>query len=252
MEGQLSVPHPGDDPAAVPAPRVRALVVDDEPALVRVVSAYLASEGFEVRSAADGFEALRLAREAEPDVVVLDVMMPGIDGLEVCRRLRTFSEAYVIMLTARAEEIDTLLGLSVGADDYLTKPFSPRVLVARIRSLLRRPRGAVVAVEPSGEAAVRRFGALRIDPEAREVWLDGQLVVLTRTEFDLLDALSSRPRTAFTRAQLIERVWGPGWFGDDRLVDVHLGHVRRKLGDDPADPKYVRTVRGVGYRMGPG
>lgn len=232
--------------------RVRALVVDDEPALVRVVAAYLEREGFEVVTAADGFEGLGLAREVEPDVVVLDVMMPGIDGLEVCRRLRTFSDAYVIMLTARAEELDTLLGLSVGADDFLTKPFSPRVLVARIRSLLRRPRRSESTAEPDDSKPGRRFGALRIDPEAREVWLDGQPIPLTRTEFDLLDALASRPRTAFTRAQLIERVWGPGWYGDERLVDIHLGHVRRKLGNDPADPRYVRTVRGVGYRMGPG
>jgi len=231
------------------APRVRALVVDDEPALVRVVAAYLAQEGFDVVTASDGSEALRLARETEPDVVVLDVMMPGIDGIEVCRRLRTFSDAYVIMLTARVEEIDTLVGLSVGADDYLTKPFSARVLVARIRSLLRRPRPGIDA---AGTTPVRRFGVLTIDPEAREAWLDGRSIDLTRTEFDLLETLSSRPRTAFTRAQLIERVWGAGWFGDERLVDIHLGHVRRKLDDDVADPRYVRTIRGVGYRMGPG
>jgi len=249
---QLSTPIPGQSTGSSGSVGVRALVVDDEPALVRVVAAYLEHEGFDVRTAADGFEALRLAREAEPDIVVLDVMMPGIDGLEVCRRLRTFSEAYVIMLTARAEEIDTLLGLSVGADDYLTKPFSPRVLVARIRSLLRRPRGSSPAGPSDPSPPGRRFGALTIDPEAREVWLEGRPVVLTRTEFDLLEALSSRPRTAFTRAQLIERVWGPGWYGDERLVDIHLGHVRRKLGDDPANPRYVLTVRGVGYRMGPG
>lgn len=236
-----ATPGPGG-----PGP-VRALVVDDEPALVRAVAAYLAREGFEVLTAGDGFEALRLAREAAPDVVVLDVMMPGIDGLEVCRRLRTFSDAYVLMLTARAEELDELLGLGVGADDYLTKPFSARVLVARVRGLLRRPRAA------AGEGGeVRRFGALTIDPQAREVTVGGVPVVLTRTEFDLLEALSARPRTVFTRAALVERVWGPGWVGDDRLVDVHLGHVRRKLGDDAEDPRYVVTVRGVGYRMGPG
>jgi DNA-binding response OmpR family regulator len=235
--------------------RVRALVVDDEPALVRVVAAYLEREGFDVTTASDGHEALSRAREVRPDVVVLDVMMPGLDGIEVCRRLRTFSDAYVIMLTARAEEIDTLVGLSVGADDYMTKPFSSRVLVARIRSLLRRPRAGTGFAEANRDpaaAAVRRFGALTIDPEAREVRLGDQPLALTRTEFDLLEALSSRPRTAFTRAQLVDRVWGPGWFGDERLVDIHLGHVRRKLGDDVADPRYVRTVRGIGYRMGSG
>lgn len=202
-------------------------------------------------TAPDGPAALELARQKPPDVVVLDVMMPGIDGLEVCRQLRTFTDAYVIMLTARAEELDTLLGFSVGADDYLTKPFAPRVLVARIRSLLRRPRGP--STTPGGDdTAVRVFGALRIDPAAYEVWLEDHPVSLTRTEFDLLEALSSRPRAAFTRSQLIERVWGPAWYGDERLVDIHLGHVRRKLGDDPAAPRYVLTVRGVGYRMGAG
>jgi len=230
---------------------VRALVVDDEPALVRVVAAYLEQDGFEVLTASDGPQALRIARESPPDVVVLDVMMPGIDGIEVCRRLRTFSDAYVIMLTARAEEIDTLVGLSVGADDYLTKPFSSRVLVARIRSLLRRPRTGPDSAEPQ-TTPVRRFGELSVDHEAREARLGGRPIALTPIEFALLDALASRPHSAFTRAQLIERVWGPGWFGDHRLVDIHLGHVRRKLDDDVGAPRYVRTVRGVGYRMGPG
>ena len=246
----MAVPERGEGtPAAPPAAPVRALVVDDEPALVRVVAAYLEREGFDVATAADGLDALRLVRETQPDVVVLDVLMPGIDGIEVCRRLRTFSDAYVIMLTARAEEIDTLVGLSVGADDYLTKPFSSRVLVARIRSLLRRPRAPTAT---AGDVAVRRFGALTIDTQGREVELDGRPIALTPIEFDLLDALSSRPGLAFNRAQLIERVWGPGWFGDARLVDIHLGHVRRKLEDDVGAPRYVRTVRGVGYRMGLG
>jgi DNA-binding response OmpR family regulator len=156
------------------------------------------------------------------------------------------------MLTARAEEVDKLIGLSVGADDYLTKPFSPRELVARVKVMLRRPRTARSATGGPVEEQVRRFGALAIDPQAREVHLDGVPVELTRTEFDLLDALSERPRLAFTRAQLIERVWGGGWVGDEHLVDIHLGHVRRKLGDGPTNPRYVLTVRGVGYRMGPG
>ncbi len=243
------------EPQALGSARVRALVVDDEPTLVRVVAAYLEREGFEVGTAADGSAALRLARQTRPDVVILDVMMPGIDGIEVCRQLRTFSDAYVLMLTARAEEIDTLVGLSVGADDYLTKPFSPRVLVARIRAMMRRPRavpGVRAAPAPADAEPVRRFGDLVIDPEAREVLLAGRLIALTPTEFDLLEALSARPGTAFSRARLVERVWGPGWFGAERLVDIHLGHVRRKLGDDIAAPRYVRTVRGVGYRMGPG
>ncbi len=231
---------------ATTGPAVRALVVDDEPSLVTVVAGYLAREGYTVDTAADGEAALATARRTPPDVVVLDLMLPGIDGIEVCRRLRSFSDAYVIMLTARAEEVDKLIGLSVGADADLTQPITPRELVARVKVMLRRPRTAAVPVE------VRRFGALAIDPQAREVQLDGVPVELTRTEFDLLDALSQRPRLAFTRAALIERVWGGGWVGDEHVVDIHLGHVRRKLGDDPNNPRYIQTVRGVGYRMGPG
>jgi len=237
--------------------------VVDEPDLVRVVVGYLEREGFQVRSAADGEVALELVRAVEPDVVVLDLGLPGIDGVETCRRLRTFSDCYVVMLTARADEVDMLIGLAVGADDYLTKPFSPRELTARIRTLLRRPRRrataeptdeltAPTAHSPETDPGVRVCGDLRVDPQAREVSVRGVPMVLTRTEFDLLEALSSRPRAVFTRRQLIVRVWGEGWVGDEHLVDIHLGHVRRKLGDDPAASRYVVTVRGVGYRMGTG
>ncbi len=229
--------------------RFRALVVDDEPPLVRVVSGYLEREGFEVDSAADGETALTMARAHRPDVVILDLMLPGIDGIEVCRRMRTFSDAYVIMLTAKSAEVDKLIGLSVGADDYLTKPFSPRELVARVRAMLRRPRAAAAA--PAAD--VRRFGALEIDPAAREVRVGGRAVELTRTEFDLLDTLSAEPRVVFSRRQLLARVWGGGdWYGDDHVIDVHVGNLRHKVGDDAARPRYIRTVRGVGYRMGPG
>ncbi len=234
--------------AGAASPRFRALVVDDEPPLVRVVSGYLAREGFDVLSAADGETAVETARAQRPDVVVLDLMLPGIDGVEACRRIRTFSDAYVIMLTAKSTEVDKLVGLSVGADDYLTKPFSPRELVARVRAMLRRPRSA--ASGPSAE--VRRFGALEIDPAAREVRVDGRVVGLTRTEFDLLDALSAEPRVVFSRRQLLERVWGGDWYGDDHVIDVHVGNLRHKIGDDAVRPRYVRTVRGVGYRMGTG
>jgi len=189
-----------------------------------------------------------VARERRPDVVVLDLMLPGIDGMEVCRRIRAFSDAYIIMLTAKSDEVDKLIGLSVGADDYLTKPFSPRELVARVRAMLRRPRAA--ADEPAGE--VRRFGALQIDPASRDVLVEGRPVELTRTEFDLLDTLSAQPRVAFSRRQLLERVWGGEWYGDEHVVDVHIGNLRRKLDDDAEHPRYIRTVRGVGYRMGPG
>lgn len=227
--------------------RLRALVVDDEEPLVKIVSTYLEREGFEVLSAGDGESAVEAARGHAPDLIVLDLMLPGIDGIEACRQIRAFSDAYIVMLTAKAEEIDKIIGLSTGADDYLTKPFSPGELVARVRAMLRRPRGT----EAPG-SGVRRFGALQLDSAAREVRLDGDTVELTRLEFDLLATLSSEPRVAFNRAQLVERVWGPDWFGDDHLVDVHIANLRRKLGDDPSAPKYIRTVRGVGYRMGEG
>ena len=226
---------------------VRVLVVEDEAPIRRVVVGYLQREGFEVSEAADGLTAVELARELAPDVIVLDLGLPGIDGVEVCRAVRTFSDAYVVMLTARAEEIDKLIGLSVGADDYLTKPFSPRELVARVRAMLRRPR----TESTSGNVGVSRFGDLTIDPEAREVTLAGRIVELTRTEFDILEVLSSERRRVFSRRALVADVWGADWFGDDHLVDVHIAHIRAKLGDDPAAPRYIWTVRGVGYRMGP-
>jgi DNA-binding response OmpR family regulator len=222
-----------------------ALVVDDAPEFRELVGTVLAKEGFRVDTAEDGDAALAIARATGPDVVVLDIGLPGIDGVEVCRRLRTFSDAYVVMLTGRQDEVDKLIGLSVGADDYVTKPFSARELVARIRAMLRRPRGGAVA-DPK---TVRRLGDLELDIAAREVRVEGEVVALTRIEFDLLDALSARPRVALTRAQLLERVWGPGWFGDDHLVDVHVSKLRQKLGDDPRAPRYLRTVRGVGYRL---
>jgi DNA-binding response OmpR family regulator len=236
---------PGAGAARRDAARPRALVADDEPPLVRVVSGYLEREGFDVLTAADGEAAVRLAREARPDVIVLDLMMPGVDGVEACRQIRTFSDAYVVMLTARDEEVDKLVGLSVGADDYVTKPFSARELVARIRAMLRRPR-----MPPAQNEPVRRFGDLEVDPVAREARVGGRLVELTRTEFDLLDALSAEPRVAFSRRRLMERVWGGDWYGDEHVVDVHVAHLRRKLGDDAQRPRYVRTVRGVGYRIG--
>jgi DNA-binding response OmpR family regulator len=233
----------------------RALVVDDEVPLAGIIASYLKREQFEVSVAHNGYDAVELAREIDPDVVVLDVALPGIDGLEACRQLRTFSDAYVVMLTARDTEMDTVVGLSVGADDYVTKPFSPRELVARIRAMLRRPRK--VSVEAGAEAAPdqpppREFGALRIDVAGRQVFIDNQPIMLTRTEFDVLATLSARPGVVFSRRQLLDAVWAQTWVGNEHLVDVHVGHLRRKLGDDPADPRYVVTVRGVGYRMGIG
>jgi len=237
--------------SAVPPSGLRVLVVDDERALADLVGSYLTRDGFEVSMAQDGQQAIDQARQVDPDVMVLDLGLPVIDGVEVCRVVRTFSDCYIVMLTARTEEIDKLIGLSVGADDYLTKPFSPRELVARIHAMLRRPRTSANR-QPSQEAPPRVFGALSIDVAGREVHLDGEAVALTRTEFDMLEALSARPKLVFSRRQLIEAVWDQTWVGDEHLVDVHVGHLREKLGDDPRSPRFVRTVRGVGYGMGEG
>jgi DNA-binding response OmpR family regulator len=224
------------------------LVVDDEQRLRDLVRGYLEHEGFNVLTAADGPVALELARQHGPDVVVLDLMLPGLDGLEVCRRLRTFSNAYVIMLTAKAEEIDRIVGLEVGADDYLTKPFSPRELIARVRAVLRRPRnGAPPAA--AGIPQPRHFGDLTIDQERHEATLQGQPVALTALEYALLTTLAAHPGRVFTRDQLLEQVWGTNYFGDDHVVDVHIANLRKKLGDEPAAPVYIETVRGAGYRF---
>jgi DNA-binding response OmpR family regulator len=230
----------------------RALVVDDERPLAELVATYLTRDGFEVSMAHDGHQAIELARQVDPEVMVLDLGLPVLDGVEVCRQVRTFSDCYIVMLTARTEEVDKLIGLSVGADDYLTKPFSPRELLARIHAMLRRPRASTATGQPGQEGPPRVFGALSIDVAGREIHLDGEEVVLTRTEFDVLAALSARPMLAFSRRLLIEAVWDQSWVGDERLVDVHVAHLRRKLGDDPGAPRYVRTVRGIGYRMGDG
>ncbi|MBU5422967.1 response regulator transcription factor [Cellulomonas hominis] len=238
-----------------PAAALRAVVVDDERPLAGVVGGYLEREGFEVTLCHDGAAAVALLREADPDVVVLDLGLPGLDGVEVCRQLRTFSDCYVVMLTARSDEVDTLIGLSVGADDYMSKPFSPRELVARIRVMLRRPRRPAPPAPAAGtppEARVLCVGGLRLDLDAREVEVDSERVLLTRLEFDVLATLAARPGTVFSRPALIRAVWGEGWVGDEHLVDVHVLHVRRKLGDTAQEQRFVRTVRGVGYRMGPG
>jgi DNA-binding response OmpR family regulator len=240
----------------MPMPKpLRVLVVDDEVALAGVVASYLEREGFAVDLAYDGPAAVAAAREHHPDLVVLDVMLPGFDGIEVCRQLRGFSDAYIIMLTARDEEVDKVVGLSVGADDYLVKPFSPRELIARVRAMLRRPRsvtGTNVSSETTLDTRPLQVGGLLVDTVAHTASLDGASIDLTRTEFDLMATLAARPRAAFTRRQLIDAVWGPEWYGDEHVVDVHVGHLRRKLRDDASNPTYIRTVRGVGYGMAAG
>lgn len=221
------------------------LVVDDEQNLVDLVKGYLEREGFDVLIAADGPTAVSTTRSHQPDLIVLDVMLPDLDGVEACRQIRQFSDAYILMLTARSEEIDKIVGLAVGADDYLTKPFSPRELVARIKAMLRRPRslGRVAGDAPP----LQHFGDLTVDGGRHEVTRRGEPVPLTAREFQLLATLAAHPGHVFTRTQLLERVWGNDYF-DDHVVDVHVANLRKKLEDDPANPRYLGTVRGVGYR----
>ncbi len=220
------------------------LVVDDEPHIRAVLRGYLEADGFAVSEAADGEEAVRQVRQNAPDLVLLDVMLPGIDGLEALRQVRTFSDVYVIVVTARAEEVDKLVGLGVGADDYVTKPFSPREVAARVKAVLRRDRG----VRDTG-AAVLSFEGLTVDPGAREVRAGGAPVTLSALEFDVLAALTGAPGRVFSRRQLLERVWGYDFFGDERVVDVHIRGLRARLGDDAANPRLIATVRGVGYKF---
>lgn len=224
----------------------RVLVVDDEAALADIIASYLKREGFEATTVNDGITAVEVARTLRPDLIVLDLMLPGLDGIEVCKEVRKFSDAYIIMLTARDEEVDKIVGLAVGADDYMVKPFSTKELIARVRAMLRRPR---VGAEPTKTETVR-IGDLEIDIDMRIARIGTQAIDLTRTEFDLLATMARRPRVAFSRRQLIDSVWGETWYGDEHVVDVHVGHLRKKLGDDSDQPHYVRTIRGIGYAIG--
>lgn len=220
----------------------KILIIDDESSIHTVLNAYLKAEGYEFQSSYDGPTGLTTARSFKPDIIVLDVMLPGMDGIELLANLRRESNVYVIMLTARAEETDKIVGLSVGADDYLTKPFSPRELVARIKSALRRlqnPTGN------NGEPTVLNFAHLSIDISARRVWVGDNLIDLTSVEFDMLLVLAQHQSMVLSREQLLEKIWGYDYFGDTRVVDVHIGHVRQKLGDE----SLIETVRGVGYRF---
>jgi two-component system, OmpR family, alkaline phosphatase synthesis response regulator PhoP len=221
----------------------KILVVDDEPSIVSTLKAYLEQEGYTTHIAADGPAALKAARAFMPDLIVLDVMLPGMDGFEVLQQLRRESDVYVLMLTAKSSETDKIVGLSVGADDYMTKPFSPRELVARIKAVLRRGRNS------AQQETVMVFRRLRIDPGARRSWKDGAAVDLTTLEFDLLYTLAHHHGRVLSREQLIEQVWGSDYYGDERVVDVHLGHLRKKVEDDPANPALIATIRGVGYRF---
>ncbi|MCD6576542.1 MAG: response regulator transcription factor [Anaerolineaceae bacterium] len=221
-------------------PNAKILVVDDEPSILKLVTAYLQSEGYDFMTAEDGISALKAVRSYHPDIIILDIMLPGMDGIEVLGQLRRESNAYVIMLTARSEETDKIIGLSVGADDYLTKPFSPRELMARIKAILRRMRTA----SPQDNQSVIALEHIRIDNGRRRVWVDDQEIELTTLEFNLLNTLASHPGMVFSRERLLEKVWGYDYFGDLRVVDVHIGHLRQKIGKD-----YIETVHGTGYRF---
>ena len=223
------------------------LVVDDEPNIVEVVSAYLQREMFNVVTAGDGETAMRKFNDHSPDLVVLDVMIPRVDGLEVLRRVRARGNTPVIMLTARGEESDKLVGLGIGADDYLTKPFSPRELVARIKAVLRR---ATSAPEPEpGADSVLRFQGLKVNPRTRTVETDKGPADLTAKEFDLLFFLASHPAEVFTRTQLLDQVWDYSYYGDTSTVTVHIRRLREKIEPDPMRPRYIKTVWGVGYKF---
>ncbi|MDQ1247487.1 MAG: hypothetical protein QG597_1857 [Actinomycetota bacterium] len=220
----------------------RALLVEDSKEFQLLGRRLLEREGFSVTVADDGMRALALAREVNPEIVLLDVSLPGLDGLEVCRRLREFSSAYVIMVTGRTDEVDRVVGLTLGADDYVTKPFSSRELAARIAAMRRRPRPTVMYM-PSV------FDGLTVDVEGRSATLDGQQLALTRIEFDILAGLSAKPGRVFTRAQLLDQVWGGDWYGDDHVIDVHVGNLRKKLGETASKPRFIHTVRGVGFKF---
>jgi two-component system alkaline phosphatase synthesis response regulator PhoP len=220
----------------------KILIVDDEPSIITIVSAYLKPEGYEVFTAADGNQAIKAFHAFKPDLVILDVMLPGMDGIEVLARLRRESNVYVILLTARTEEMDRVVGLSIGADDYVTKPFSPRELTARVKSAFRRLSSAA---DMENHDLVLSFKTIRIERSSRRVMVNDRAIELTAIEFDLLYALAENRGRVLSREQLLEKVWGGEYFGEIRVVDVHLGHVRQKLGRDDL----IVTVRGVGYRF---
>ena len=219
----------------------KILVIDDEERILNLVTSYLEKENYEVTTAQDGITGLKLAQELNPDIIVLDIMLPGMDGIELLSQLRRESNVYVIMLTAKTEETDKIVGLSVGADDYVTKPFSPRELTARIKAALRR----INLAEIKSDVDIMVFNKIRIDQGSRKVWVNEELIDLTAIEFDLLAALAEHPGLVLSREQLLERVWGHDYFGELRVVDVHIGHIRQKLEDD----RFIDTVRGIGYRF---
>lgn len=222
----------------------RVLIVDDQPEIVRVLRGYFEQAGFTVISAYDGNEALRMARAEKPDLILLDIMLPGTDGLDVCRRIRRDSDVPIIMLTARVEETDTLIGLELGADDYITKPFSPREVVARARAVLRR-----IQSQGRRDEEILEAHDLRLDVTKRSLSLAGRALDLTASEFDILHMMMREPGRVFSRAQLLEATQGVAYEGYERTIDTHIKNLRRKLGDSPRNPSYIQTVHGIGYRL---
>lgn len=220
------------------------LVIDDEESILNVVEAYLKGDGNTIHLARDGAQGLAAFRRYHPDLVILDIMLPEIDGIEVLQHIRRESDVYVMLLTAKSEEFDRVLGLTVGADDYLTKPFSPRELAARVKAILRRGRNTT-----QDEQQILSFRHLKIDTGRHEVERNGVKIELTALEFKLLATLAAYAGMVLSREQLLERVWGYDFYGEDRVVDVHIGHIRSKLEPDPANPQLVVTVRGVGYKF---
>lgn len=229
--------------------RYKALVVEDAADIRTLLCETLKQAGFETHGAGTGAQGLKMAGDLQPDLVTLDLTLPDMDGVEVCRQLRSQTSAYIIMLTARTAETDRLVGLETGADDYMVKPFSPRELRARVGAMFRRPRLADPR-DPQAPAPTLTSADLVVDPEGREVTLGGGAVALTRTEFDLLVTLMSRPSKVWDRESLARRLWNTDWPGDDHVIDVHVANLRRKLGDDARSGRWIRTVRGVGYRFG--
>ena len=232
----------------------RALVVEDDEDIRSLIEYTLQTQGFEVAAVDSGLAAVDAVRELDPDLVTLDLGLPGIDGIEACRRIREISDAYVVMITARDDEIDRLLGLETGADDFISKPFSARELKARVNAMFRRPRrGPAAAESPASgltdDHEVLEHGALRVDVDGRRAFRDGTELELTRTEFDLLAELMRTPARVWSREALLRSVWGTEWASDTHLVEVHVGNLRRKLGEKTGGAKFIRTVRGVGYRM---
>ncbi|MEP9364604.1 response regulator transcription factor [Nocardioides sp. CN2-186] len=236
----------------------RALVVEDDEDIRALIEFTLTTQGFEVATADSGLSGVEAARATDPDLITLDLGLPGIDGIEACRRIREFSDAYIVMITARDDEIDRLLGLETGADDFIAKPFSARELKARVNAMFRRPRnanGTAPTVGANGDAPapaddheVLEHAGLRVDVDGRRAFRDGDELLLTRTEFDLLTELMRTPARVWSREALLRSVWGTEWASDTHLVEVHIGNLRRKLSSG-TDMRYIRTVRGIGYRM---